>query len=168
MVEQKQDLEITKLWKLESVAKIPEGKEQLAEIERRLSWMYEDCVTRKVSMSQAHIRLVLGIDDNTLNRWMKGKVQEKNGASRKEVALEASRLSEEVKSYRIERRESLKKWLAAAEYATAEAINANPKAGGPMFVAKASYGWRDSDNGQNVNVSVSLEDFLNKSKTPAK
>lgn len=168
MAEQKQDLEITKLWKLESVAKIPEGEEQLAEIERRLSWMYEDCVTRKVSMSQAHIRLVLGIDDNTLNRWTKGKVQERNGANRKEVSLEASKLSEEAKSYRMKRRESLKKWLAAAEYATAEAINANPKAGGPMFVAKASFGWRDSDNGQNVNVSVSLEDFLSKSKMPAK
>lgn len=60
--------------------------------------MYEDCVTRKVSMSQAHVRLVLGIDDNTLNRWTKGKVQERNGANRKEVSLEASKLSEEAKN----------------------------------------------------------------------
>ena len=60
--------------------------------------MYEDCVTRKVSMSQVHIRLILGIDDNTLNRWMKGKVQERSGANCKEVSLKASKLSKEAKN----------------------------------------------------------------------
>ena len=43
--------------------------------------MYEDCVTRKVSMSQAHVRLVLGIDDNTLNRGTKIERMKKDEAS---------------------------------------------------------------------------------------
>ena len=122
--------------------------------------MYEDCVTRKVSMSQAHVRLVLGIDDNTFTRWLNTTVRHKG----KEMALQESPLFDQEERERImERGASLKKWLDRAEVSCMEAISANPKAGGPMFQAKAVFGYREQKD-TSINMQISVEDFLKKVK----
>ena len=67
----------------------------------------------------------------------------------------------------MERRECLKKWLDRAETSCMEAIAANPKAGGPMFQAKAIFGYREKEE-SSINMQISLDDFLKGIKRPNK
>ncbi len=157
------------LVRLPSVTKL-KGQEQLDEIERRLSLLYDDCSGRKASMTVIHIRVVLGIDDNTYQRWLQAKVGSRQpDGTKHDINVEDSEtIAGEEKKHIVMRRDVLKKWVDKAQMATVEAISANPKAGGPVFLSKAVWGYRDHETEGRLNVTMSVEDFLSGIKKPAK
>ena len=135
-------------------------EKQVEEIDRRLAIVYEDCQARQAPMTLAHIRVALGIDDNTFIRWKEGRVNRKINGEKKDVDVDRSNCSEAEKQIIHARRDCLKKWIQRAELATVEAIAANPKAGGPVFIAKSVFRYQEYEKNTPVNINVTLEDFL--------
>ena len=156
---------------LPSVTKL-KGQDQIDEIERRLSLLYEDCRQRDAAVTKVHIRTVLGIDENTFYRWLKAELCTRMpGGGKKDISIDEAirlgRFQEEDRRMIMERRACLKKWLDRAETSCMEAISANPKAGGPMFQAKAIFGYREKEE-SGINMQISLDDFLKGIRRPDK
>ena len=144
-----------------SVAKIPKGPDQLAEIDRRLEALTEDFAGIGAAITPTAAQAALGLDADTYNRWQQGKASQRDEkGNHVDVTLDKSSLDEAEKRYIIARAETIKKWLVNGEIIASTAAQAkdNRENGGSLFILQNVYGvGQDKAKDQ---ITVSLEDLL--------
>lgn len=145
----------------DSVARIPRGPQQLAEIERRLSAAAADFAALGAAITPTAAQLCLGLDHDTYNRWAQGKaIQKDERGINQTIALDKSSLDEDEKQYIVDRSELIKNALQQAE--TVAVMQAqhkdNRENGGALFVLQNVYGYGQQQGRDQV--TFSLEDLL--------
>lgn len=145
-----------------SVAKIPKGPEQLAEIERRCAALAEDMAGVGVAVTPVAVKAALGVPDEVWERWSKAKAKAPRDERGNQgiVELDKAALSEENKQYIRDRASIIKKWLLQGELMASSLVQAqdNRENGGVLHILQHVYGY-GQDKGKE-QITFSLEDLL--------
>ena len=145
----------------ESIARIPAGPDQIAEIRRRLSSLADDLGAVGASVTPVMVRASLGLDEKTYERYIQAKAQKRDAKGNPvDVSLDETGMTDAEKQYIYDRSQTIKNYLQDGEALALLQAQAkdNRENGGSLWIAQNVFAYgQDKAKDQ---ITVSLEDLL--------
>lgn len=128
-----------------------------AEIERRLMAALDACCTKGVAISKANMALALGISAQTLNDWIDGGYNSRDGKARYVDSAKDEAEKESITTVNL----SLKKWVLVSQSMMEADAQLSRNPGGPIFLLKTIHHLLEVEQEKQV-VSLNLDSLLAK------
>ena len=134
----------------------PDRGKQLRTINKRCKAMFDYCLKYDLVMTNAHIALVLGVNKDTLARWIEGK---QSGYLKHEWG---KKIAPDIESLQFvkDRALMLRKWLTMAEMRSCDKISRDKNPTGAVYLTKATFGLQDNPKGAELSPGIHVENLI--------